>query len=263
MQVAWLGAFLAAVAAVGAALALPPTYPMRIRVWLLFFAIVPPILLLINGAVSHWLQRRRPRRSSWAFGDCVQRHIAALRIVAVLAVTVGLFVSEPSVSSQLTPLVAPRPPQLRFYCGDSEVVTDEKREIEMAWIPGGGLSPPNIWVVNLGGVSATDIHGQWFVSERLDQLSWNPGDKKYPRAAAWQINKLHPMEGQPVGGFSTSFPQNQTPNETLGLRLEAHYNGLPAAAEFTLRLAPVARYDESSLPCVRPSFLRLPSSAPR
>lgn len=80
---------------------------------------------------------------------------------------------------------------MKFYCGDAEVVVDEKKEFKMEWIPGAGLAPPNIWVVNVGGVSATDIHGQWFVSERLDQLQWNPGDKKYPRAAGWQINKMH------------------------------------------------------------------------
>src|SRR5438132_9517666 len=120
MQVAWLGVFLAAVAAVGAALALPPTYPMWMRVWLLYLAIVLPLLTLINDAAIHWLKRRRQKPSSRAFGDFVRRHITAIRVVAVLAVAVSLFVLEPSVSSRLTPLVAPRPPQLKFYCGDSE-----------------------------------------------------------------------------------------------------------------------------------------------
>ncbi len=162
----------------------------------------------------------------------------------------------------------PRPADLRFYCGDSEIGADGKKEFTLPLVSRLGIIAessiygPNIWIVNVGGSDAKDIHGQTYISERgLYHLQQNPGDNEYPMMTGWQIPVLHAMEGQPAGVF---WAASAKPIKIFRSKLEAHYDGPTVVAIFTVRLFPISgpNYPASASPCARPSFLRLPSSVP-
>jgi hypothetical protein len=235
-----------AVALVVGALSLPPQVPIWVRDALLIAAGLT-VLLLLKGALDQWdFLKWRPR---------------AVRNIILFFAAVMVIVAPRIHGSWSSWYKLPSPPELRFYCGDSEIKVDKKIELRVPWIPKSPIGPPNIWVVNVGGSDATDIHGLSFVSERFNGLGWNPGDEAYPRVAGWQINTLHIKEPQPIGTFSAS---RDKPIDTFRMRLAAHYNGPTTVAEFTVRLVPIRgpNYPESSLPCARPSFPQPPSSAP-